>query len=222
MVGAQRVAPLHETNMPKAAVTMLSLLDYRRRVHDLYRTVRLRGTPDALDVFRRQRDALFASHPQSALDAAQQATFTGLRYYAYNPAYRVVAPLDYDVEPVTFDYDLGDDGRLTIRQFAQVAFDLPTGAGMLGVFWITGYGGGLFLPFRDSTNGQTTYGGGRYLYDTIKGADLGTDGDTLVLDFNYAYHPSCYYNPRWVCPLAPPQNRLKVAVEAGEMLMQSA
>ncbi len=172
MVGAQRAAPLRETNMPKAAVTMLSLLDYRRRVHDLYRTVRLQGTPDAFDIFRRERDALFASHPQSALDAAQQATFTGLRYYAYNPAYRVVAPLDYDVEPVTFDYDLGDDGRLTIRQFAQVAFDLPTGAGTLGVFWITGYGGGLFLPFRDSTNGQTTYGGGRYLYDTIKGADL--------------------------------------------------
>ena len=192
------------------------------RVHDLYRAVRLQGTPDAFDVFRRERDALFASHPQSPLDAAQKANFSGLRYYPYDPAYRVVAPLDYDVEPVTFDYDLGDDGPLTIRQFAQVAFDLPTGSGTLGVFWITGYGGGLFLPFRDATNGRTTYGGGRYLFDTIKGADLGASAETLVLDFNYAYHPSCYYNPRWVCPLAPPQNRLTIAVEAGEMLMQLA
>jgi uncharacterized protein (DUF1684 family) len=85
------------------------------------------------------------------------------------------------------------------------------------VYWIAGYGGGLFLPFRDATNASTTYGGGRYLYDTIKGADLGAGNDELVLDFNYAYHPSCCYNPRWVCPLAPPQNRLSFAVEAGEM-----
>ena len=201
---------------------MLELLDYRRRVHELYRAVRLQGTPNAYDFFRRERDALFASHPQSALDAAHKVSFSGLRYYPYDPAYRVVAVLDYDVEPVTFDYDLGDDGRLTMRQFAQVTFELPTGSGTLGVFWITGYGGGLFLPFRDATNGRTTYGGGRYLFDTIKGADLGASAETLVLDFNYAYHPSCYYNPRWICPLAPPQNQLNIAVEAGEMLMQLA
>ncbi len=198
---------------------MLSLLDYRRRVHDLYRAVRVQGTPVAYDVFRRERDALFASHPQSALDAAQQAGFRGLRYYPYDPAYRVVARLDDDVEPVTFGYDLGEDGKLTIRQIARVAFELPAGSGTLGVFWVAGYGGGLFLPFRDATNARTTYGGGRYLYDTIKGADLGADAESIVLDFNYAYHPSCYYNARWVCPLAPPQNRLTFAVEAGEQLM---
>jgi uncharacterized protein (DUF1684 family) len=89
---------------------------------------------------------------------------------------------------------------------------------MLSLFWINGYGGGLFLPFGDTTNRQTTYGAGRYLYDTIKGADLGTSRTEVVLDFNFAYSPSCAYNPRWVCPLAPPENRLPFPVPAGEMI----
>ena len=79
-----------------------------------------------------------------------------------------------------------------------------------------GYGGGLFLPFLDETNTNETYGGGRYLYDTIKGADLGTNGSTLVLDFNFAYNPSCAYDDRWTCPLAPRENRLSFPVQAGE------
>ena len=75
----------------------------------------------------------------------------------------------------------------------------------------------MFLPFRDATSGKSTYGGGRYLLDTAKGADLGGDGATLRLDFNFAYHPSCHYDPQWVCPLAPLSNRLTVAIEAGEL-----
>lgn len=197
---------------------MLDLLDYRRRVFEIYRTVREQGSARAYDHFRRERDHLFGAHPQSPLDDAQKAAFRGLRYNPYDPAYRVVARVDTDVEPVVYEDDLEDDGHIVMRQFARVSFELPTGSGTLGLFWIGGYGGGVFLPFRDATNGATTYGGGRYLYDTIKGADLGTDGDTILLDFNYAYHPSCCYNPRWVCPLAPPQNRLSFAIEAGEML----
>ena len=114
--------------------------------------------------------------------------------------------------------DLGADGAFTMRQIATVNVDLPTGHGSLGVYWIEGYGGGIFLPFRDETNNNTTYGGGRYLYDTIKSADLGTTDTTMQLDFNYAYHPSCCYNDDWVCPLAPPQNTLSFAVPVGERL----
>ncbi len=90
--------------------------------------------------------------------------------------------------------------------------------GELDVYWIAVYGGGVFIPFRDATSGSETYGAGRYLLDTIKGADLGGSGDRLVLDFNYAYHPSCAYDPRWSCPLAPPANRLESAVRVGERL----
>jgi uncharacterized protein (DUF1684 family) len=90
----------------------------------------------------------------------------------------------------------------------------------LSVFWMTGYAGGLFVPFRDATSGSDTYGAGRYLLDTLKGADHGgnpRDG-TLILDFNMAFHPSCAYDPRWSCPLAPPENRLAVPITAGERL----
>jgi hypothetical protein len=90
----------------------------------------------------------------------------------------------------------------------------------LSLYWIQGYGGGLFLPFRDATSGGATYGAGRYLLDSIKSADHGGDWrtGTLLLDFNMAYHPSCAYDPLWACPLAPPENRLAVPVEVGERL----
>ena len=77
---------------------------------------------------------------------------------------------------------------------------------------------GSSSPFADAGNGDTTYGGGRYLLDTVKGADLGHDGDLIILDFNYAYHPSCVHSNRWSCPLAPATNHLGFAVEAGERL----
>jgi len=92
----------------------------------------------------------------------------------------------------------------------------------LTVFSIVGYGGGLFLPFRDATSGHATYGGGRYLFDTIKNTDAGclevvAGSSRVVLDFNYAYNPSCAYDHRWACPLAPQENWLSVPVTAGEL-----
>lgn len=96
----------------------------------------------------------------------------------------------------------------------------PLAGAVLPLFWMSGYAGGLFLPFRDATSGSATYGAGRYLLDTVKGADQGGDwrGGTLTLDFNLAYHPSCAYDPKWSCPLAPPENRLTVPIRVGERL----
>ncbi|MGI8625981.1 MAG: DUF1684 domain-containing protein, partial [Geodermatophilaceae bacterium] len=96
--------------------------------------------------------------------------------------------------------------------------------GSLDVWWLAQYGGGLFLPMRDGTAGRGTYGAGRYLLDTAKGADLGASdsgpsppgASTIVIDLNFAYHPSCAYSPRWVCPLAQQGNRLEVDVGVGE------
>ena len=202
---------------------MLDLLDYRRRVSALYASIRAFDSPQVAHVhFRRTRDDLFRQHPQSALSETQKQSFDGLRYYAYDQAYRVVASIDTGVEAAPYDVDLGADGHFTMRKIGEVQFSVPSGRDRLGVFWIEGYGGGLFIPFRDTTNGETTYGGGRYLYDTIKGADLGSNDGSLVLDFNFAYHPSCYYDERWVCPLAPPENRLAISIEAGEQLMDLA
>ena len=90
----------------------------------------------------------------------------------------------------------------------------------LTLWWIGGYGGGLFLPFTDGTSGQETYGGGRYLLDAIKGADLGlSHGGRLILDFNFAYTPSCALNPAYVCPLSPPENRVPIELRAGERVV---
>jgi hypothetical protein len=100
--------------------------------------------------------------------------------------------------------------------------DIPFESGVrrLALFWLPEYSGGFFLPFRDATNGAATYGGGRYLIDSAKGADLGGDParGTVILDFNFAYHPSCAFDPRWSCPLSPPENRLAMEVRAGELL----
>ncbi len=197
---------------------MLDLLDYRRTTFDLYRQIRSLGTDSnaAYRLWVDTRNHLFGQHSQSALLPETKAKFSGLSYWDYDATYRVIAELETDVEPVEYQISAGDDGVVTIRQIGQVQFELPIGKGRLGVFWIDSYGGGIFIPFKDATNNKETYGGGRYLYDTIKGADLGSDGTSLVLDFNYSYHPSCFYNPRWVCPLAPQQNRLDIAIPVGE------
>ncbi len=118
------------------------------------------------------------------------------------------------------DEQIGSSGteQIAFARFAVARFELAGEEHALELYWLSAYGGGLFVPFRDATSGAETYGGGRYLLDTVKGSDLGMDGDRLVLDFNFAYNPSCSYDPRWVCPLSPPANRLPLAVRAGERM----
>lgn len=166
----------------------------------------------ALAEFRTTRDHLFATHPASPIPAADQPAFRALPCWPYDPALRFVA----EVEPA-------DDRRRLVLPMsrdepvpADVIGRVRLPVGTLDVYWLAVYGGGVFLPFTDATSGAATYGGGRYLLDTIKGADLGGDHGRLVVDFNYAYHPSCYYDASWSCPLAPAGNRLPVAIEAGE------
>ena len=200
---------------------MLDLLDYRHKIFELYRDIRALGDDPAGRIkFQQVKDEIFRTHPQSALNDEQKSAFSGLQYYDYDPAYRVIAKVDLNVEPETLTIELEGDGRFSYRRFGKVTFTLPTGTGSLSLFWINGYGGGIFLPFGDATNRQTTYGAGRYLYDTIKGADLGATLDSLVLDFNYAYNPSCAYNERWVCPLAPRENRLSFPIPVGEKVWE--
>lgn len=197
----------------------IELLDYRRQVSSLYAW--LRGSelsPEArLREFRHRRDSLFASHPQSALDSGQKSSFKGLEYYPYNPDLRFVLPVEMDVKGSVVEIDLEDDGPTRMEKFGKVRFTFEGKEVTLSLYWILGYGGGVFLPFRDSTNRNETYGGGRYLLDTIKSADLGRGASGLVIDFNYAYNPSCAYNPRWHCPLAPPENWLSIPIRAGEL-----
>jgi uncharacterized protein (DUF1684 family) len=118
--------------------------------------------------------------------------------------------------PERLDLPAGDDGVVRIDAMARTVGLHARLGGELTLYWMAGYGGGSFLPFADATSGHETYGAGRYLLDSIKGADLGSEGDKVVLDFNFAYFPSCAYSPRYICPLPPPANRLPRAVTAGE------
>lgn len=193
------------------------IADWRRRVSALYAEVRAASDPlVAHETWRLGRESLFRNHPQSPLADDPVHVDWSFRTYPYDPDLRLVVALDVVQNGETFATPVGDDGTLQLRPFARtIGLDKSFGD-ELTLYWIEGYGGGIFLPFADATSGSETYGGGRYLLDTIKGADLGGSNGTLVADFNFAYQPSCSYSARWTCPLAPAENRLTVAVRGGE------
>jgi uncharacterized protein (DUF1684 family) len=195
----------------------LELLDWKRRVFAEYAALRAARQPvQVWSSWKQARDDLFASHPQSPLPAAARGDFDGLDYFDYNPAFRTMGEI-VEAEPRGYEIAGSADTSFSFDRFASVRFNLGGEDLELELYWLRGYGGGLFLPFADATSGAETYGAGRYLYDTVKGADLGLDDDgRLVLDFNFAYNPSCSYDPAWACPLATPANRLDVSIEAGE------
>jgi len=172
--------------------------------------------PAAHDLWRRERDELFLRHPSSPLLAEARATFSGLPVRPYDPDWRFEAVVE-ETEQRRMDVDTGTDGTVPFDLVGVV--DLPV-VGRLDVWRLASYGGGLFVPVKDALAGRPggTYGGGRYLLDTIKGADLGpgSAGTSIMLDFNFAYNPSCAYDPAWACPLAQAGNTVAVDIPVGE------
>ena len=192
-----------------------TLWDWRRRVADLYAQVRAEPDPARAWLhWRAVRDGLYRTHPQTPLE--DTGPFQALPFYDYDPALRFLV----DIAPVAGDelmLPAGHDGELRLQPFGRTIGLQQALGGELTLYWLQGYCGGVFLPFADATSGIETYGGGRYLLDTIKSADLGVAADgRRVLDFNFAYNPSCAYSVRYVCPLSPRGNRLPRAVKGGE------
>lgn len=203
---------------PASARTALEVGDWRRRVHALYGRVREESDPaTAHALWRGERDRLMAEHPATPMLAEHRSAFTGLRYGTYDPAWRFVLPI-LDAGPARFEFATATDGVVGFERVGVV--EIPD-AGTLDVWRLTSYGGGIFVPLRDGLAGRVggTYGGGRYLLDTVKGADLGADAasGTLVLDLNFAYNPSCAYDPAWACPLAPAGNVTRIDIPVGEL-----
>ena len=194
----------------------IQLADWRRRIAELYATVRAAMDPAASwEIWRGARDQLFADHPQSPIPRESTGEFGGLSYFEYDPAFRFlveVAPLEAEAEA----WDIGQDGILRPRPVVRTRGLEARLGGELIVFWLTAYSGGLFLPFADAASGIDTYVGGRYLIDSVKGADLGLERGRMILDFNFAYYPSCAHDTAWTCPLAPRENRLSRRVDAGQ------
>jgi uncharacterized protein (DUF1684 family) len=199
----------------------LALADWRRRVAAMYASLRDDGRAPSMRAvaFRSAKDRLFAEHPSSPIPETDRRDFHGLAYFRHDPALSVRARLDPDPDAQPLDVPRSGDGpHVPFERLGWVRFMVDGSPSRLSVFWLNEYAGGIFIPFRDTTSGKETYGGGRYLWDSAKGADLGSVDDELVLDFNYAYHPSCVYDPAWSCPLAPQENWLPVPILAGERL----
>src|SRR5260370_11126246 len=164
--------------------------------------------------FCKARDELFLRHPQSPLDEEQRRSFEGLDYFPYNPDLRLVVDIDTNVEPARLSVVMDAEGSMAMTTVGRIHFTVDGQQVALSLYWLNIYGGGLFLPFRDATSPKESYGGGRYLVDTIKTSHLvpvprPTTRQRIMLDFNYAYNPSCPSNPPWGCPLAPAAHRLR-------------
>jgi hypothetical protein len=210
--------------------SLLALADWRRLMTTLYADVRRLGDSDpavALDRWRRVRERLYRAHPQSPIPPDRRTTFVA-QHFPYDPTLRFeVALLADDTRHRTpFGPPMSSSGvdvdQLRFRRLGWIAIPFAVGLRRLAVFWMEDYAGGLFLPFRDTTNGTETHMSGRYLLDGTKGADLGghVAQGTLIVDFNFAYHPSCAFDPGWVCPLAPTENWLDIPIRAGERLLE--
>lgn len=188
----------------------MSLLDWRRQMAAIYRDVRGEASPlAAWTLWRTRRDALLRHHPDSPLRAGDPLP----GYAPYDARLRFELPV-LPTPPQRWEAATATDGVVPYERIGRIQ---PPGVGSLDVWWLDSYGGGVFVPLRDATSGRTTYGGGRYLIDTVKGADLGGGDGMLLIDLNFAYNPSCAYDPDWACPLAPIGNRVHAAVEAGEL-----
>jgi uncharacterized protein (DUF1684 family) len=205
-----------------ATLGALQLQDWRRRMFGLYAGVRHLSVHDPAEgheLWKSGRDELFAGHPQSPLLPDDRARFTGLTVSRYDPDWRFELEVRRPEEPARMLIDDSSDGPIPFSLVGTVRIPY---LGTLDVWRLRTYGGGLFLPVKDALAGQPggTYGGGRYVLDTVKGADLGSgaDDDSLIVDFNFAYNPSCVYDPSWSCPLAPAGNTLRDDIPVGERM----
>lgn len=194
----------------------LELADWRRRISELYASIRAASSPQvAWAAWKAERDRLYRTHSQSPIPAAERGDATAPEYYPYDPALRTLAAFEA-ADGATFELPDSAAGHVVAERSGTARFELNGEPLSLSVFWLLDYSGGFYLSFRDATSGSETYGAGRYVLDTAKGADLGTDGGRVILDFNFAYQPSCSYDPQWSCPLPPRENWLSIPIRGGE------
>ncbi|NQX29679.1 DUF1684 domain-containing protein [Microbacteriaceae bacterium VKM Ac-2854] len=211
----------HEAEHPvQRLATAIEVADWRRHVHTMYAEVRRLANIDLLAAHAswiRARNALFARHPATPLLPEARAHFRSLPVAPYDAAWRFELEVQPSPEERRMEVETGTDGVVPFELIGTV--QIPQ-TGSLDVWRLASYGGGLFVPVKDALAGAPggTYGGGRYLLDTVKGADLGTGRapSTVVLDFNFAYNPSCAYDPAWACPLAQAGNTVPVEIPVGE------
>lgn len=168
-----------------------------------------------LTEFRQEIDSFLKYHPQSPLDDDQQQDFEGLKYYDYNPDLILEVEVERfpDDEPtVTMQTSTGD--IQSYRRWGQFKLSVDGQEATMVIYSDT-HGHEFFMPFKDATNGNETYGAGRYM-DDHRPAIRRIGDNKFQIDFNYAYNPYCAYSPLYSCPLPPRENWLRVPIRAGE------
>jgi len=165
---------------------------------------------------RKLKDIEFADSTQSRFNADERATFHGLNYFNPDPYYRIEVIFTVDTSTPNFKMPTNTDRTPNYRVYGFLDFMIHDTTYRLTAFQNMDfkddaeYGGYLFVPFSDKTNGNESYGAGRYIDILIPGEKI------FVLDFNESYNPYCAYSERWSCPLVPFENYLETAVPAGE------
>ena len=191
------------------------VLDWRRQIAALYWAVRREQDPRvAHSAWVEGRDALLRRHPASPVPERERPAYPGAIVAPYDSDYRFVVEVDRTVPELRREVPTATDGVVPFELVGRVT--LP-GLGALDVWWAAVYGGGIFLPLKDATSGNASYGGGRYVLYTVKGADLCVDPVALVVDLNFSFQPSCAYDDAWACPLPGAGNTLAEAVPVGEL-----
>jgi uncharacterized protein (DUF1684 family) len=164
------------------------------------------NTDQLLD-FRHNKDEYFGTSHDSPLNHADRHEFEGLNYYEPRPDLVFTLPVAPE-DGSEISFETSDNRVKTYRRAGKVSFEVDGQPAQLTLY-DTGHPG-YFIPFRDKTSGDATYGAGRYL-------DIdGNDDGTVTIDFNLAYNPSCVYDEGYSCPIPPIENWLQVPIEAGE------
>ncbi|WP_162052899.1 DUF1684 domain-containing protein [Pontibacter pamirensis] len=170
---------------------------------------------------RTDKDLTFRSRTNSPFKDEDRRNFKNLVYYKPDPDYRIKAEVAQLPQQDTLLMPMTDGSNEAYVRYATASFELEGQPQRLTLYKKANRTADeeeqLFVPFTDRTNGYDTYGGGRYLDIPFE-----EDAKTVVLDFNRAYSPFCAYNPDYVCPVPPKDNRLDIAIPAGEKTYEGA
>ncbi|WP_201987200.1 DUF1684 domain-containing protein [Hymenobacter rubidus] len=166
-----------------------------------------------LHQFRSEKNRSFRQAPNSPLATTQKSVFDSLSYYPADLAFALEATVTRSLHPDTLLIQMSANRAEKYLHWGQATFTVANQPQRLSIYLsATGRDSTLFIPFTDLTNGHETYGGGRYLDVPLPESDA----TKITLDFNRAYNPYCAYNNEYSCPVPPAENRLQVAIPAGE------
>lgn len=172
---------------------------------------------DTIQKFRKGKNIKLMYDEASPLTLEQRKSFSGLNYFAADLKFYVKGELIKEDAPEVVFMKTSTDRSPAYVKYGVVKFTIDTFNLILAVYQnkkmldLSQDSTHLFVPFRDGTSGQESYGGGRYI-----DCEIPIEGKSIILDFNKAYNPYCSYNPKYSCVIPPEENQLSIRIEAGE------